>query len=228
MSNITWADKETGGTFSAANANEVKTAVNSKADALTSDQNYVTDAEKIVIGNTSGTNTGDQDLSGKQNADPQLDTWASITPSANGQSLVSAANYAAMRTLLDLEPGVDYDAATPSTLNLTTDTSITEAQLLSNKFITNLGATGAVTATLPVVTYPITRTFLSSAAQVFSVKPPSGATLETTITPALDVNDKVSLPATIHSKLVVTSVPVGAGWVWSVDGVRGTLTDGGV
>jgi len=29
-------------------------------------KNYVTDAEKVVIGNTSGTNTGDQDLSGKQ------------------------------------------------------------------------------------------------------------------------------------------------------------------
>jgi hypothetical protein len=30
------------------------------------DDNYVTDAEKTVIGNTSGTNTGDQDLSGYQ------------------------------------------------------------------------------------------------------------------------------------------------------------------
>ena len=30
------------------------------------DDNYVTDAQKVVIGNTSGTNTGDQDLSGKQ------------------------------------------------------------------------------------------------------------------------------------------------------------------
>jgi hypothetical protein len=30
------------------------------------DDNYVTDAEKTVLGNTSGTNTGDQDLSGKQ------------------------------------------------------------------------------------------------------------------------------------------------------------------
>lgn len=28
-----------------------------------SDDNYVTDAEKVIIGNTSGTNTGDQDLS---------------------------------------------------------------------------------------------------------------------------------------------------------------------
>jgi hypothetical protein len=34
------------------------------ASALGTDDNYVTDAEKTVIGNTSGTNTGDQDLSG--------------------------------------------------------------------------------------------------------------------------------------------------------------------
>jgi len=33
------------------------------AAALGADDNYVTDAEKTVIGNTSGTNTGDQDLS---------------------------------------------------------------------------------------------------------------------------------------------------------------------
>lgn len=39
----------------------------SYAPALGADDNYVTDAEKIVIGNTSGTNTGDQDLSGKEN-----------------------------------------------------------------------------------------------------------------------------------------------------------------
>ena len=37
------------------------------AAALGADDNYVTDAEKTVIGNTSGTNSGDQDLSGKAN-----------------------------------------------------------------------------------------------------------------------------------------------------------------
>ena len=36
------------------------------ASALGADDNYVTDAEKTVIGNTSGTNTGDQDLSSYQ------------------------------------------------------------------------------------------------------------------------------------------------------------------
>ena len=40
--------------------------------------------------------------------DAQLDTWATVTPSANGQSLVSAADYAAMRALLDLEAGTDF------------------------------------------------------------------------------------------------------------------------
>lgn len=34
MSNITWANKSTGDSFSAADANEVKAAVNSKQDAL--------------------------------------------------------------------------------------------------------------------------------------------------------------------------------------------------
>jgi len=40
--------------------------------------------------------------------DAQLDTWATVTPSANGQSFVAAADYAAMRTLLDLEAGTDF------------------------------------------------------------------------------------------------------------------------
>ena len=40
--------------------------------------------------------------------DADLTTWAGITPSANAQSLVGAATYAAMRTLLDLEVGVDF------------------------------------------------------------------------------------------------------------------------
>lgn len=37
-----------------------------------------------------------------------LATWSGVAPSANGQSLVAAANYAAMRALLDLEPGTDF------------------------------------------------------------------------------------------------------------------------
>lgn len=38
----------------------IQTQLNAKAPSLGADDNYVTDAEKVVIGNTSGTNTGDQ------------------------------------------------------------------------------------------------------------------------------------------------------------------------
>jgi hypothetical protein len=49
---------------------------------------------------------------GYQPLDADLTTWAGVTPSANGQSLVAAANYAAMRALLDLEPGTDIPGLT--------------------------------------------------------------------------------------------------------------------
>ena len=42
----------------------LQTALDGKAPSLGADDNYVTDAEKTVIGNTSGTNSGDQDISG--------------------------------------------------------------------------------------------------------------------------------------------------------------------
>lgn len=45
-----------------------------------------------------------------QPLDTDLSIWAGLTPSANAQSLVTAANYAAMRALIDLEPGVDVQA----------------------------------------------------------------------------------------------------------------------
>lgn len=45
---------------------------------------------------------------GYQPLDADLTTWAGLTPSANAQSLVTAANFAAMRTLLDLEAGTDF------------------------------------------------------------------------------------------------------------------------
>jgi hypothetical protein len=50
-----------------------------------SDDNYVTDAEKVVIGNTSGTNTGDQDISGKADKANvlELNNATAFTPDAD-------------------------------------------------------------------------------------------------------------------------------------------------
>lgn len=43
-----------------------------------------------------------------QAKDTTLDTYAGIDPAANVQSVLGAANYAAIRTLLDLEAGTDF------------------------------------------------------------------------------------------------------------------------
>lgn len=45
-----------------------------------------------------------------QPLDAQLTEWAGVDPSDNGKSLVSAADYAAMKALLDLEIGTDVQA----------------------------------------------------------------------------------------------------------------------
>lgn len=55
-----WGD--IGGTL--ANQTDLQAALDNKAGSLGADDNYVTDAEKVKLGNLSGTNTGDQDLSG--------------------------------------------------------------------------------------------------------------------------------------------------------------------
>ncbi len=57
---ITGGASEWGGiSGTLADQTDLQTALNNKANALGPDDNYVTDAEKIVIENTSGTNTGD-------------------------------------------------------------------------------------------------------------------------------------------------------------------------
>jgi hypothetical protein len=62
----------------------------------------------ISTGAVTGVLTSSDIGSTVQAYDADLTTWAGLTPSANAQSLVTAANYAAMRALLDLEAGTDF------------------------------------------------------------------------------------------------------------------------
>jgi hypothetical protein len=84
---------------------------------------------------TARTNLGLAIGTNVQAYDADLTTWATLTPSANAQSLVTAANYAAMRTLLGLVIGTDvqaYDADTvksDTTANLTAGFSATQFSL---------------------------------------------------------------------------------------------------
>ncbi len=79
-------------------------------DGKTLQDSGIASSEVLVDGDI-GTNV--------QAYDADLDTWAGLTPSANAQSLVTAANYAAMRALLDVEAGTDFYSV--STLNSTSN-----------------------------------------------------------------------------------------------------------
>lgn len=89
---VNWGD--VGGTLS--DQTDLQTALNGKANSLGADENYVTDAQLVVIGNTSGTNTGDNatnaQYSGlaasKQDADAQLTSLAGLSYTGNSLKVV--------------------------------------------------------------------------------------------------------------------------------------------
>lgn len=90
--------------------------------------------------------------------DADLTTWAGLTPSANAQSLVTAANYAAMRALLDLEAGTDFysiaaaDAAfQPKDATLTALAGLTIA---ANSLTIGTGADAFSQTTFAANTFP--------------------------------------------------------------------------
>ena len=103
---ITWATK-TKITYDAKGLVTAWTDATTADIAPSTDRNYVTDAQATVIGNTSWTNTGDQDLSGYQllsekganNGYAELD-WTGKVPSAQLPSFVDDvlvfANFAAL------------------------------------------------------------------------------------------------------------------------------------
>lgn len=81
--------------------------VNAFAAALGANDNYVTDAEKVVIGNTSGTNTGDQDLSTYQ-LKPSEGAFANgdktkLNGIETGADVTDTANVTAAGALMDSE-----------------------------------------------------------------------------------------------------------------------------
>ena len=67
--------------------------------------------------------------------DAQLDVWAGVSPSTNGKTLVAAADYAAMRTLLGAGTG-DSDLA----LGTTSTTALAGNTVVNNVSVTNLKA----------------------------------------------------------------------------------------
>ena len=115
----------------------------------------------------------------------------------------------------------NWKAKTPSTLTLTASTTLTEAQLLSNEFITNYGATGTVELTFPALSYRITQTLMIEAGQIITLTPPPGESLDLSGT-TLSADQSVNSPTVQMSKVVITRIHTTSGWMWSIDVVRGT------
>jgi len=85
------------------------------------DDNYVTDAEKVVIGNTANTNTGDQDLTAYDNhiadvtTNPHSVTAAQVgSPESNVTGVTGADEISNMMSLTQAE----YDGITPNASTL--------------------------------------------------------------------------------------------------------------
>lgn len=137
---------------------DAKGLVTGGTDATTADiadssnKRYVTDAQLAVIGNTSGTNTGDQDLSG----------YELLSNKDNGSLAASSTLYptsGAVKSAVDAKADIAGDTFTgaviPSVVALTDASTIAVNAALGNQFTVTLGGnrtlgnpTGAVNGQL--------------------------------------------------------------------------------
>src|SRR3990167_7184775 len=195
------------GTLSA--QTDLQNELNAKADALTADQNYVSDAQLVVIGNTSGTNTGDQTLPTRNSLGIDTDdtvtfagvllsglTASQIVITDASKNLVSAAiaTYPSLTELTYLkgvtsaiQTQIDSKAAHATTITI----AGTANQITSSAGAQDLSANRTWTLSLPadvliptVLTVPNTGLHLldSNASHDLIIKPGSDLTADKTLT----------------------------------------------
>ena len=134
---------------------DTKGLITAGADATTADiaastdKNYVTDAQLTVISNTSGTNTGDQDLSGLQPIDSDLTTISGLTPS-NDDFLQRKAGAWANRTIAQVQSDLGISGTNTGDVTLagTPDYITISGQVITRAAVNLSGS--HVTGNLPV------------------------------------------------------------------------------
>ena len=94
-------------------------------------------------------------------------------------------------------------AIKPGTLTYTANASPSAADVLANRFITNFGAPGTITVSLPAIPYEISLVVIVESAQIIQLAPPSGETFDLSGT-TLTADQLFSGPATVGSKVVIT------------------------
>ena len=114
-----------------------------------------------------------------------------------------------------------------SRLELTADTSISAAQVIGNRYITNQGDADEADLTLPAVSYGIGVIFIIEEALNIEINPPAGEAFDLDGV-TLDANDCVDSDSTVGSKISATRMKNAAGtWHWSLDTIRGVWIDRG-
>jgi hypothetical protein len=112
-------------------------------------------------------------------------------------------------------------------LELTDDTSLSEAQILGAKYITNQGDAGEQILTLPDLEYGVSVIFMCEEAQNICLEPPAGESFDLDGS-TLTANYCVDSDSTVGSKIVATRMKDANGdWIWCLDTIRGTWTDSG-
>jgi len=134
---------------------DAKGLVTAGADATTadiadsSDKRYVTDAQLVVIGNTSGTNTGDQSLAGLQPIDSDLTAIAAISPS-NDDVIQRKAGAWTNRTMAQVKTDLALAKGDVGLGNVDNTSNATEraaTATLTNKRVTKRTGTATSSAT---------------------------------------------------------------------------------
>ena len=119
------------------------------------------------------------------------------------------------------------DTAKIDMTNGDTQTALSEANMLANKYVSNQGETVELDVILVAVSYPIQVVFSVEEVLIIEVCPPSGELFDLDGT-LLDANDCVDSPAVVGSKMSATRLQVAAGtWIWSLDTIRGAWVDTG-
>lgn len=174
------------------------------------DDNYVTDAEKTVIGNTSGTNSGDQDLSGLIAKTTNV-TAINDTGIANGEIAVFNLTNKDIRTS-------DTVISTDGTLSGNADTNIPTEKAVKTYSDTKIAKTTNITA--------LNETGIADGEiAVFNLTNKDIRTSNVTITTTLGADDS-TIPT---SAAVASAITAGGGYTDenAQDAVGGMLADTG-
>ena len=111
-----------------------------------------------------------------------------------------------------------------------TNTNITEAHILNNRYITNNGSTSEADLVLPALSYTVSVIFIQEevGTYIMEINPPSGELFDHDGTP-LDVNDCIDSHNEVGAMIVFTRTLLdnGSTWRWFTNTIRWAWVDTG-